>query len=77
MISGKYIDTADIGKRIEHYRVHARMSRKELADAMNVAVQSIYRWEKGERLPDVVMFVLLAKTLGVNLEALINLPPDD
>lgn len=59
------------GERIERYRTRAGMTRKDLADAMSVTVQTVGRWELGTRIPDVSTMARLAQVLGVNLETLV------
>ena len=68
MIESEYAGKAVIGKRIEKYREERGMSRQELADAMSVAVQTVYRWESGEREPDIATFLKLLKVLGVSYD---------
>ena len=46
------------------------MSRSEFAELMSVSVQSVYRWESGERLPDVSTLMEMARILGVNMNQL-------
>ena len=43
------------------------LNAKRLADEMGVALQTIYRWENGEREPDIATFMKLMRTLGVDL----------
>ena len=62
-----YAGGAVIGKKIEHYRMMRGMSREQLAQIMGVSRQTVYRWESGQRLPDVVVFVKLAQVLEVEL----------
>ena len=64
---------AVIGERIRLYRERRRMSRSALAQQMNVSVQSVYRWESGERTPDVVTLLELARILGVSADQLTGL----
>ena len=59
-----------ISAQITKYRELCGMSRSELASEMNCAVQTIHRWEKGERLPDVPTLMKIAKILGVSLNEL-------
>ena len=61
-----------IGQRIEKYRELRGISRQELADLMDVTRQTIFRWEQGERLPDVLTFVKLARILGVDIKDIIT-----
>lgn len=53
------------------YREQRGISRQELADRMNVARQTVYRWEQGERMPDVLSFVRLAKVLGIGIKDIV------
>lgn len=56
-----------LGKKIEMFREMRGISRHELADIMNVTRQTVFRWEHGERIPDVLTFVRLARVLGVEI----------
>lgn len=62
-----------IGKRIEMYRKKRGLSAQDLADLMKVSRQSVYRWENGERIPDVLTFMKLARMIGVRVESLLGL----
>lgn len=64
---------AVIGGRIRRYRERRRLSRSALAEQMNVSVQSVYRWESGERTPDVVTLLELARILGVSPDQMMGL----
>ena len=45
---------------------------------MNVSRQTIYRWELGERIPDLLTFIKLTRILGVDIEDIVSsLPPSD
>lgn len=59
-----------IGKRIEYFREKRGFTRQELAQELNVTLRTIYRWESGERLPDVVTLVKLCQVLAVDLNEL-------
>lgn len=62
-----------IGKRIEMYREKRNLSRQELADLMKVSRQTVFRWEQGERMPDILTFLQLARILGVRMEELLGI----
>ena len=67
-----------LGKRLEICREQRGLSRQELADLMNVSRQTIYRWELGERIPDLLTFIKLTRILGVDIEDIVSsLPPSD
>ena len=60
-----------IGKKIEMYRELRGISRQELADLMGVTRQTVFRWEHGERLPDVLTFLSLSRILGVEINEML------
>lgn len=70
MIVAQYSGSAVIGKKIQKFREEANMSRSELAKRMSVSLQTVYRWENGERVPDMVTFMKLARVLGFNMDKL-------
>lgn len=70
MVEDQYTGNAAIGGRIRLYREKRGMSRNEFASLMSVSVQSVYRWESGERLPDVATLMEMARILGVNMNQL-------
>ena len=72
MIENEYAGSATIGKRITKYREERGMSRHELAEQMNVTVQTISRWESGKRVPDVITFMKLAQVLAVDPNKLLG-----
>jgi transcriptional regulator with XRE-family HTH domain len=41
---------------------------------MKVSRQTVYRWEQGERMPDILTLLKLARILGVRVDALLGLP---
>ena len=71
VLTDSNLNAQAVGERIERFRTMAGMSRKELAEAMSVTVQTVGRWEQGNRVPDLTTIVRLSQVLGVNLESLI------
>ncbi len=67
-----YSGGALIGTKLKQYREQRGISRQELADYMNVTRQTIFRWESGERVPDILTFLKLARLLGVSIEDIIK-----
>ena len=56
------------------FREQRAISTQALADLMKVSRQTVYRWEQGERVPDILTLLKLARILGVRAEALLGLP---
>ena len=74
MLESEYSGNAVIGRKIEKCREEVNMSRNELSKAMGVSLRTVYRWENGERVPDMVTYMKLAKVLGVTMDKI--LPSD-
>lgn len=64
MIKQEYAGKAVVGKRLEKWREERGMSRQELADALQVDVRTIYRWESAERSPDIATYMKILQVLG-------------
>lgn len=61
-----------MGKNIRNLRTKRGMSVTELAEKCDVSVQTVYRWENGDRVPDIVKFVFLADLFCVEIHELLN-----
>ena len=72
ILVAQYSGNNYLGKRMVKARGESGMSIQELSDELGVAVQTVYRWERGDRIPDVVTFMHIAKTLGISIEKLIG-----
>ena len=68
--SDYYQGNSAIGKHLEVLRKQRNISTQKLADLMGVTRQTIYRWESGERTPDVVTLFRLIRLLGGSVEEL-------
>ena len=68
----KELDAEKIGFNITKYRKKSNISIEKLAGKLNCSYQTIYRWEKGERTPDLFMIVEIAKALNVRLDDLLK-----
>ena len=61
---------AVIGRKIRKYREERGMTTDEFAAETGVGSSTVYRWENGKRMPDVVMLMRIAKVLGIELNDL-------
>ncbi len=73
MVREQYTGNNAIGARIRLYREKRGMTKSEFAAQMNVSLQSVYRWEAGERIPDIMALMEIARSLGVNMDQLTGL----
>ena len=67
-IESQYSGAAVIGKKIEKYRKERDLTRNELAELVGVAMPTVYRWENGDRLPDIVTLMKIARILGIKYD---------
>ena len=65
-------DVSTVGKRIMKRREERGLSRNDLADELGVEISTVFRWEKGTRLPDLVMLARIVNILGCEIEDLIK-----
>jgi transcriptional regulator with XRE-family HTH domain len=62
----------DIGKKIRQKRKSLNMSQRKLAEAANISVISVYRYEKGERKPSINDLSKITIALQTNIEGFFN-----
>lgn len=77
MIRSQYSGKALIGTNIVKYREERGLSRQELATQMGVSLPTVYRWENGDRIPDVVTFMKLSRILGVSMDKMLTLETEE
>ena len=53
-------------------REQRNISRQELADLMQVSRQTVFRWEQGERLPDIMTLLTLTRILEITITDLLE-----
>ena len=61
-----------IGKRLYEARKNAGLSQEEVAEKLNVARQTISKWELDETIPDLKQGEELSKIYGKEISELIN-----
>ncbi len=61
-----------IGKNIQIFRKQMNMTQETLAERVNVARQTIVKWESGESSPDLETAGRLAEVLQVSVDDLVN-----
>ena len=63
-----------IGKILQILRKQMDLTQEALAERVNVARQTIVKWESGESTPDLEAAARLAEVLQVSLDDLVNMP---
>lgn len=59
-----------LGLKIHKIREERGITTTQLAEQLGCALQTVYRWESGTRLPDIPTLMKIAQVLGVNLDEL-------
>jgi transcriptional regulator with XRE-family HTH domain len=62
-----------MGDLISELRKQKNMTQKDLADLLNVTDKAVSKWERGISCPDIAAIPLLAQTLGITSEELLNI----
>ena len=72
MTDENYSVNTVIGNRIRKYRERRAMWRDEFSEMMDVSIQTVYRWENGERIPPVQTLMKIAHILGISTDDLLK-----
>ncbi|MBQ9227658.1 MAG: response regulator [Eubacterium sp.] len=59
-----------LGLKIHKIREERGITTTQLAEQLGCALQTVYRWESGTRLPDIPTLMKIAQVLGVSLDEL-------
>jgi len=62
----------DIGAIIKKLRLKNGITQQQLADRLNVSMQTVSRWETSVTYPDIVMLPILARYFRVSVDYLLN-----
>ena len=60
------------GEKLKYYRLAANLTQEELANKCGMKKQSISRYEKSDREPNIYIAKAIAEALGISLEALVD-----
>lgn len=66
------MDQNKVGQYIALCRKEKQMTQSDLAKALNVSVQAVSKWERGNNYPDISLFPKLADILGTSVGELLK-----
>ena len=66
------MDQEKIGKFIKVKRGEKKITQEELAKELGVNNKTVSRWETGKYMPDLSLFPMLSKVLGVSVNDLMS-----
>lgn len=58
--------------KLKEFRVLKNLSRKEVAESLNISVNAIEKYENGKAEPSIANLIKLAKLFGVSVDSLIG-----
>ena len=62
----------DIGTSIKKLRIKNNLTQHQLAEYLNVSMQTVSRWETSATYPDIFMLPILSKRFNVTVDYLLN-----
>lgn len=68
------MDLQAFGQRIRNMRKKRNLKVAQIAEALHVTRNTVYKWEEGESLPSIETAFKLAKLLNVSVDYLLGLP---
>jgi len=71
------MDMKAFGARIRERREGLRLRQSDIAGALQISVQAVSKWERGENAPDIASLPELARLLGVSIEWLLGATTPD
>ena len=63
----------DLSEKLREFRRRKGMTQEEVAKALDVAPQTVSKWEREETLPDVAMLPAIANLYAVTTDALLGM----
>ena len=66
-----------IGKNIAKFRKDKGLTQEALGRQIGVSNQAVSKWESDTTMPDVMLLPKIAEQLGVSLEELYGIEPND
>lgn len=61
-----------LGKQIKRFRKEAGLTQEQLAEAMDVSVGAVSKWESDSTIPELAMLIKLAKLFEVSVDVLLH-----
>jgi len=66
------LDLTTIGFQIQSLRKSKGYTQNQLGDMVGVSFQAVSKWERGETLPDIATFAILAEVLDTTIDNLLH-----
>lgn len=71
---GKSIMNKPISEKITEFRKARSLTQEQLGTKLGISSQAVSKWEKGESMPDIMLFPQLCEIFGITADALLEVP---
>lgn len=68
--AGFLVDQVAIGMRIKEIRQYYNLTVEEFADILNISVNAVYKWQRGDSAPDITNIGIICGKFDVRIEYL-------
>lgn len=65
------VDMVAFSSRIKSLRTERKISMRQMEDFFGISSQALYKWERGESLPEIQNLLALSRLLGVSVDDLL------
>lgn len=66
----------EIGKKLKHARLQAKLTQEQVAELIHVSRQTISNWENEKSYPDILSVIRLSDVYQISLDVLLKGDPD-
>lgn len=66
-----FIDQVEMGKRIKEVRKKSGLTVEKFAEALMVSDQAVYKWQRGDSIPDIYNIKQISLRFNVSTDYLI------
>ena len=75
-MKGRDFMNLQIGEQIKNGRIKRGWTQQELALSIGVTTQAVSKWETGSSYPDITLLPIIARSLNVSIDQLMDFNPD-
>lgn len=68
----EYINQTEMGKRIREVRIKSQMTVERFAEVLMVSEQAVYKWQRGQSMPDILKLAQISEEFHVSTDYLIK-----
>ena len=70
--SDYHVEMQEVGNRIRSIRKEKHISMRDMEDFFEMYPQTMYKWERGDTLPNIDNLIALSNYFGVSIDLLLT-----